>query len=212
MESIQEVDLTDETTTTHSQMTKSLATHNKFIEIEASIRRHQQAVAQHKIDLAQVNERALTTLTLVEKTASDVQHLTIATTDQITALRNEMRNEAAAQAQAQLDGFERMTALILRLTTPPNTDITEWQPPNQQTLAAYRSPDSTQDSDTMSTETLETDNQSSLAASPIKKKNRSDHRPSDLDDVRIQLNQSAQYDQEKSARNNSPRTPDAGDT
>ncbi|KAI2499378.1 hypothetical protein MHU86_15090 [Fragilaria crotonensis] len=50
-----------------------MMTQNKFAEIEASIRRHQQAVTKYQEDLAQVNERALITLTLVEKTAADVQ-------------------------------------------------------------------------------------------------------------------------------------------
>ena len=228
MDSLQEVDMTDETATTHSQMTKSMTTQNKFAEIEANIRRHQHAVEQHKKDLEQVNERALTTLTLVEKTAADVQHLTLATTDQITSLRNEMRQEAATQAQAQLDGFERMTALILQLTTPnstpdtnPNQSITEWRPHSLQSYEAQNSETNQtdqadqSDSDHMSTETIETDNQSSVAASPVKKKKLKDHRPqSSLDDVRINLNRPTppHHDQETSAQNKLPSTPDAGAT
>ncbi len=94
MDPIHELNTTDETATTHSQMTKSMTIQNKFAEIEASIRRHQQSVTQHQADLAQVNKGALITLTLVGKTAADVTQLSKHTTEQLTALRNEILQEA----------------------------------------------------------------------------------------------------------------------
>ncbi len=77
-----EFDMTgDETATTHSQMTKSLATtQNKFAELEAAIRRQQTAVLQHKAELALINTRALTTLSLVEAVSNNVLILTEDTT------------------------------------------------------------------------------------------------------------------------------------
>ena len=114
MDPNQELDTTDETAITHSQMTKSMKTQNKFAEIEASIRCHQQAVTQHQADL----------------TAADVKQLTEQTTEQLTALRNEKSQETTFQAQAQHAGFVRMMTLIQQLTEPPLTQPTalaSWQ-------------------------------------------------------------------------------------
>jgi hypothetical protein len=53
-------------------MTKSMATtQNKFAEIEAAIRRQQQAIKQHQEELTNINDRTLTTLSLVHTTAGD---------------------------------------------------------------------------------------------------------------------------------------------
>ncbi|KAI2506030.1 hypothetical protein MHU86_8441 [Fragilaria crotonensis] len=107
----------DETATTHSQMTKSLATtQNRFAELEAAIRRQQTSVLQHKEELALINTRALTTISLVEAVSKNVLTLTEDTTKQMTALRDELRREAELQAQAQRDNFSQMTDMIARLT------------------------------------------------------------------------------------------------
>ena len=219
MDPIPELDQTDETATTHSQMTKSMNTQNKFAEIEASIRRHQQAVTQHQADLAQENERALITLTLVEKPAADVQQLTEHTTEQLTALRNEIRQEAANQAQAQQEGFARMMDLIQHLTAASADSITTVEKVGQ---PAARSPDNShhsdneseyQDTDTMSTQTIETDNHSSIAASPVKKKNKRKSRDSTLATISKNINPTnPSSDQDHSAHYNHPRTPDDGET
>jgi hypothetical protein len=98
-------------------MTKSLATtQNKFMELEAAIRRQQTAVAQHKLELASINARALTTLSLVEEVSNNVLALTEDTTKQLTALRNELRSEAEQQAQVQRENFAQMTDMIAHLT------------------------------------------------------------------------------------------------
>lgn len=207
MDPIPELDLTDETATTHSQMTKSMNTQNKFAEIEASIRRHQQVVTQHQADLAQVNERALFTLTLVEETAADVQQLTEHTTEQLTTLRNEIRQEA---------GFARMMDLIQQLTAASadiTTIATVGQPAARSPDNSYHSDDESeyQDTDTMSAQTIETDNHSSIAASPVKKKRKS--RDSTLDTISKNLNPTPpSSDQDQSAHYNHPRTPDDGET
>ena len=116
---IQDFDLTgDNTTATQSQMTKSMTTtQNKFAEIEAAIRRQQQSIRQHQEELKNINERTLTTLSLVQTTADDVLQLTEDTARQFTELRNEIRREVSAQAAAQQIGFDNMTALFQRMIT-----------------------------------------------------------------------------------------------
>jgi hypothetical protein len=80
----------DDTTTTHSQMTKSMTTtQNKFAEIEMAIRRQQQAIKQHQEELTNINDRTLTTLSLVQTTAGDVLQLTEDTTRQFTTKSEE---------------------------------------------------------------------------------------------------------------------------
>ena len=216
MDSIQELDMTDETATTHSQMTISMTTHNKFAEIEASIRRHQQAVTQHQADLAQVNERALTTLTLVEKTAADVQQLTEHTTEQLTALRNEIRQEAMLQAQAQQAGFARMMTLIQQLTPAPLTQTTavaSWQAETTDYDSPHNSEAENADdaSDTMSTQTTDTEsNKSSIAASPVKKKSKRKSRDPGLSTISQNLNPLTPSNQDKGAQQSHPSTPEDG--
>jgi hypothetical protein len=171
----------DDTTTTHSQMTKSLTTtQNKFAEIEAAIRRQQHAITQHQEELTNINDRTLTTLSLVQTTAGDVLQLTEDTTRQFTELQNEIRREAAAQAAAQQTGFENMAALFHRLTsttvlTPPSDHVPTQSANEDSQLSA---PDDTNDADrdsyrdNLSTATMETDNHSSThARSPAKKRN-----------------------------------------
>jgi hypothetical protein len=113
-------------------MTKSMTTtQNKFAEIEAAIRQQQQAIKQHQDELTNINNRTLTTLSLVQRTAGDVLLLTEDTTRQFTKLRNETRREAAAQVAAQQIGIENMAALFHRLTsimvptTPFNPEQTQ---------------------------------------------------------------------------------------
>jgi hypothetical protein len=136
----QEFDITgDDTTATHSQMTKSMTTtQNKFAEIESAIRRQQQSIRQHQEELTNINARTLTTLSLVQTTADDVLQLTEDTTRQFTELRDEIRREAAAQAVAQRTGFENMTALFQRMmhttthlppSEPPLTQPAPQTPP-----------------------------------------------------------------------------------
>jgi hypothetical protein len=71
-----------------------------------------------------------------------------------------------------------------------------------------------QDSDTMSIQTTETENQSSIAASPVKKKSKRKSRDSTLlNTISKTLNPpSPPSDQDKSAQYTNPRTPDDGET
>lgn len=214
----EEFDLTgDETATTNSQMTKSLATtQNRFAELEAAIRRQQTAVIQHKAELALINTRALTTLSLVEAVSKNVLTLTEDTTKQLTALRDELRSEAELQAQVQRDNFSQMTDMIMRLTARLPIPIPAFQQTPDTSVGAMQSEDSDEQedeySDTMSTQTVETDNQSSVAAaSPAHKKNKRRSRDSFGESVRDHLQpQPPPSDQDKSAQYKSNRTPDAG--
>jgi hypothetical protein len=198
-------------------------TQTKFADIEAAIRRQQQSIKQHQEELMNINARTLTTLSLVQATAEDVLQLTENTTRQLTELRDEIRREAAAQAEAQQIGFANMTALFhsltRRTTTPPTT---QFDPPcTQPAIATAKSSDSDDDEedsdvliDDMSTETVETDNQSSAyAKSPEKKRNKRKARDPSLTSIRRSLlSKQSQHDQESSAQYNSDSTPDAGET
>jgi hypothetical protein len=173
-----EFDMTgDETATTHSQMTKSLVTtQNKFAELEAAIRRQQTAVLQHKAELALINTRALTTLSPVEAVSNNVLILTEDNTKQLTALRLELQNEAELQAQTQRDNFSHMTEMIARLTARlpiPPTTTKRYTDAAEDANQSDDSDAQEEFSDTMSTQTVETDNQSSVAAaSPAHKRTR----------------------------------------
>ncbi len=212
----QELDLTgDDTTATHSQMTKSMTTtQTKFAEIEAAIRRQQQSIRQNQEELTNINARTLTTLSLVQTTTDDVLQLIDNTTRQITELRNEIRREAAAQAEAQQIGFANMMALFRSLTstTTPTTQFDS--PPTQLATETPSRSDSDNDSETsvhddMSSETKETNNQSSAyAKSPEKKRNKRTTRDPSLKSIRRSLNSSAQHDQEPRAHYTSDSTPD----
>ncbi len=215
MDPIHELNTTDETATTHSQMTKSMTTQNEFAEIEASIRRHQQSVTQHQADLAQVNKGALITLTLVGKTAADVTQLSKHTTEQLTALRNEILQEATLQAPAQQAGFARMMTFIQQLTAPPliqPTDLASWQAETTDYESPHHSEAENADdaSDTMSTQTIETDNLSSIASFPVKKKIKRKSQDLALSTISQNLNPSNPSNQDKSAPYSTPSTPEEG--
>jgi hypothetical protein len=218
----QEFDLIgDDTTATHSQMTKSTTTtQNKFAEIESVIRQQQQSIRQHQEELTNINARTLTTLSLVQTTADDVLQLTEDTTRQFTELRDEIRREAAAQAAAQQTGFNNMTALFQRMMHT-TTHTPHFEPPltqpAMQTPPLSNSDDDDEDSealiDHISTETVETDNQSSIyARSPAKKKNKRKTRDPTLNPIRKSLEPPAQLDQEPRAHYNSDSTLGEGAT
>ena len=165
-------DTGDDTATTHSQMTKSLATtQHKFSEMEAAIRKHQLALSANKIELALVNERTLTTMSLVQRTSADVLKLQEDTAKQFTKLQF----EAEKQAQERRDEFAMMKAMIAALTQS-QTFTQNTPPPSASSEDSVHSTctegsDNQVDSDTMSTQTMETDNHSSsVAASPAHKK------------------------------------------
>ena len=173
-------------------------TQNKFMEIEAAIGQQQQSISQHQEELTNINARTLTTLSLVQTTADDVLQLTEDTTRQFTELRNEIRREAAAQAAAQQTGFDNMTALFQRMLN--NTTLTTQfdSPSTQPATETPSSSDSDDDADNsdvliddMSTETVETDNQSSTyARSPEKKRNKRKTRDPSLKSISKSLHHS----------------------
>jgi hypothetical protein len=209
----------DDTTATHSQMTKSLTTtQNKFAEIEAAIRRQQLSIRQLQEELKNMHARTLTTLSLVQTTADDVLQLTKDTTRQFTELRAEIRREAAVQAAAQQTGFDNMTALFQRMMHP-TTPTAYFEPPSTQPAtetshtsdSEYEEDDYDGLPDNMSTATIETDNQSSThARSPEKKRNKRKTRDPSLKSIRKSIHSLSHHDQGPRAHYNSDSTPDDG--
>jgi hypothetical protein len=202
-------------------MTKSMTTtQNRFAEIEVAIRRQQQAIKQHQEELTNINDRTLTTLSLVQTTVGDVLQLTEDTRRQFTEIRNEIRREAAAQAAAQQIGFDNMAALFHRLTnttapTPP-ADHESTQSVNDDSNPSASNYDDDDASEVvrynMSTATMETDNQSSThARSPAKKRNKRKTRNPTLNSLRQSIHPSAHCAQEVRAHYDSDSTPDDGE-
>ena len=149
----------------------------------------------------------------MKKTAADVQQLTEHTTAQLTAIRNEIRHEATLQAQAQQAGFARMMTLIQQLTAPltQSTAPASWaETTDYESSHPSEADNAEDDSDTMSTQTIETDNQSSIAASPVKKKSKRKSRDPTLNTVSQNLNLSNPSNQDKGASNSNLSTPEDG--
>lgn len=195
-------------------------TQNKFAEIEAAIRRQQHSIRQHQEELTHINERTLTTLSLVQTTAGDVLQLTDDTTRQFQELRNELRREAAAQATAQQIGFDNMTALFQSMSNnmlpttrlePTSTQPSSLSPTHFETQA--EDSDSEALIDDMSTDTEETDNHSSThAKSPVKKKNKTRASDLSLRSIRRSLNSpTTPFDDQEPSAQNQDSTPGEGD-
>ena len=202
----------DETATTQSQMTKSLATtQNKFTEMEAAIRKHQAALTDHKKEIAIVNNRTLTTLELVQQTSVDVLQLQEATTERF----NELKAATEADARERREEFALMKAMIASLT---QTQLASSATTHSSDASATStgSPDSDSEhfyggSDNMSTQTVETDNQTP-ATSPRKQRDKRKDRDNGLESIRRNINQQPPHDQDKSAQYKSHSTPGAGTT
>ena len=106
-------DITDDTVTTQSQMTKSqTTTQNRFYKMKAAIRRQQNALQRHTAELQQVNERAVITMEICQATSTNILELRETTTNQLS----EVRQEADRQANEQPESIARMTALSEQLT------------------------------------------------------------------------------------------------
>ena len=90
---------TDDTATTHSQMTKSLSsTQNRFYELKSSIRRQQTALTNHNAEVQKINQHAITTLDLCQQTSTHVLELRDeATTNQL----RDIRENADVQAHSE---------------------------------------------------------------------------------------------------------------
>jgi hypothetical protein len=171
-----------------------------------------------KEELTNINDRTLTTLSLVQFTAGDVLQLTEDTTRQFMELWNNKRQEAAAQVAAQQIGSRKMAALFHRLTntTVPTTPF-DPEPATQLATDDLHHSDFEDDDDNsdtlrdyMSTATMETDNQSSThARSPPKKRSKRNTRNPTLSSIRRSLsNPTAHYVQEACAHYDSTSTPD----
>jgi hypothetical protein len=202
---------TDDTVTTHSQMTKSFSsTQNRFSELESTIRRQQKALKDHNIELQQINERAIITLDLCQQTSTHVLELREDTTNQL----RDIRANAEAQAQEQRESFARMTELIANLTSR----ISATASTHLTTRSSDTSSSSDSESDSMSVNTHASTHPRSVHIGPsprVKKNKRKTIEEENLDEVRSNLNPSPKTppsDQDKGAQYNEDSTPDAGDT
>ena len=196
----------DETATTHSQMTKSLATtQNKFTEMEAAIRKQQAALTAHKKEIELVNKRTFTSLELVQQTSADVLQLQEATTDRF----NELKAAAEADAKERRAEFAMMKAMIAGFT---QTQLTQQSEASDSSTGTQDS-DNLDGSDTMSTQTVETDNQTpSATTSPRKQRQKRKERDRGLDSIRQNINPQPPHDQDPSAQYIPNSTPGAGTT
>ncbi|KAI2499372.1 hypothetical protein MHU86_15084 [Fragilaria crotonensis] len=108
-----------------------------------------------------------------------------------------------------------MMQLIQQLTatSTESTALDTWQPAARSPDNSYHSDEESdhQDYDTMSTQTIETDNHSSMAASPVKKKTNANH-VTPLSTPSAKISTPLPSDQDKSAQYTNPRTPDDGET
>jgi hypothetical protein len=210
-----EQNATDDTVTTQSQMTKSqTTTQNRFYEMEAAIRRQQNALQRHTAELQQVNERAVTTMEICQATSNNILSLSETTKNQLC----EIRQDVDRQATEQRESIARMTAMIEQLTHQRQDNARQ-----RDTNAATRNPDlydttseedEESDSDSMSTNTPnERHSQGLLQASPRHKKDKRKTREPGLRSVRQNLNpKTPPPDQDPSAQYKIRRTPDDGDT
>jgi hypothetical protein len=109
-----------DTNTTSSLMTKSLATHQRFQDLENAIRQQNIDTRSHQTEFQKVNTRfdelegrVLTTMTFCKDTSQNVLELRKETNENILG----MRQAATAQAEEFRNAFANMTRMINSLTS-----------------------------------------------------------------------------------------------
>ncbi|KAI2511594.1 hypothetical protein MHU86_2848 [Fragilaria crotonensis] len=190
-----------DTNTTSSLMTKSLATQQRFQDLENAIRQQNIDTRLHQAEFLRMNTRfdelegrVLTTMAFCKDTSQNVLELRRETNDNLLS----MRQEAATQAAEFRDAFANMTQIIHSMAINRNTD-----------LVAHDSDSSTtsSQSDTMSVQSLDT---AKHGTSPRKKKGKRRRNQSHLNSITKDHN--PKHDQDPSAQYKTDRTPDAGET
>ena len=185
-----------DTNTTSFFMTKSLATQQRFQELESIIRQQNTDMRSHQAEFKSVNtrfdgleERVLTTMTFCKDTSQNVLELRKETNENILG----MRQEAAAQAQEFRNTFAHMTRIInaLAVHIAPESDS------ESSAISIH--------SDSMSVQSRDTTKQ---GTSPRKKKGKRTLHQSQLDSLR--KNPDPKHDQDPSAQDDLNSTPDDG--
>jgi hypothetical protein len=177
-------------------MTKSLATQQRFQELESIIRQQNTDIRSHQAEFKSVNtrfdgleERVLTTMTFCKDTSQNVLELRKETNENILG----MRQEAAVQAQEFRNTFAHMTRIInaLAVHIAPESDS------ESSAISIH--------SDSMSVQSRDTTKQ---GTSPRKKKGKRTLHQSQLDSLR--KNPDPKHDQDPSAQDDLNSTPDDG--
>jgi len=188
--------LTD-TNATSSIMTKSLATQQRFHDLENAIRQQNTDIRSHQAAFLTVNnrfdeldERVLTTMTFCKDTSQNVLELRKETNENILRLRQ----EASAQAEELRKMFLDMTRIINSLTHIPETTVDD--------------DDSCATSDQSDNMSVQSHDTTKHGTSPRKKKDK--RRRKHLNLASITTNHNPTYDQDPSAPNTQNRTPDDG--
>ncbi len=199
LESTTHQSMTD-TSTTNSLMTKSLATQQRFHELESVIRQQNQDIRAHQAAFLAVNtrfdelleERVITMMTFCKDTSQNVLELRKETNENILG----MRQEASTQAAKFRQTFAHLTKMMTSIagssgTTDDDDDSTA----------------SSDQSDNMSVKSLDT---TKHGTSPRKKKGKRRRQDRNLDS--ITKNHNPTPDQDPSARYKEKSTPDDVET
>ena len=209
---------TDDTATTHSQMTKSLATtQQKFNDIEAAIRRQNKEIKTHQLEFGKVNQRfddldlrGLQTLQFCQEASQNVLELRQETSNNISSMRheaNEDRNEVRNSLAHMAELIQSLTAQMLTARTYPTGRGSETSVNSDSNHSSTKS----EMSDNMSIHSTDVDLNAFLAHSPEKKKSRKRNSHDEpLDSVKHNLNPKPPPDQDSSGQHNPPCTPDGG--
>ncbi|KAI2499330.1 hypothetical protein MHU86_15174 [Fragilaria crotonensis] len=199
LESTTQQSMTD-TSTTNSLMTKSLATQQRFHELESVIRQQNIDIRAHQAAFLAVNtrfddleERVITTMTFCKDTSQNVLELRKETNENILG----MRQEASAQAAEFRQTFAHLTKMMTSLAgSSGSTDADEDD-----------STASSDQSDNMSVQSLDT---TKHGTSPRKQKGKRRRQNRNLDS--ITKNHNPKPDQDPSAQYKENSTPDEGET
>lgn len=190
--------LTD-TNTTSSLMTKSLATQQKFHDLETAIRQQNTDTRLHQAEFVRMNTRfdelegrVLTTMAFCKDTSQNVLELRKETNDNLLSLRQ----EALTQAAEFRNAFANMTQIIHSMANNNHEEDSDSSETSAQTQ-----------SDNMSVQSLDT---AKHGTSPRKKKSKRRRQQKTLDS--ITKNHHPNHDQDPSAQYNEDSTPDGGET
>ena len=188
--------LTD-TNTTSSLMTKSLATQQRFQELENAIRQLNTDTRLHQAEFLRMNTRfdelegrVLTTMALCKDTSQNVLELRQETNDNLL----NMRQDAAIQAAELRTAFAEMTQVIHSMVNPRDSTNA-----SDSSTASFQS-------DNMSVQSFDT---AKHGTSPRKKKGKRRRNQTHLDSITKEHN--PKHDQDPSAQYKSDSTPGAGD-
>jgi hypothetical protein len=180
-------------------MTKSLATQQRFHELESVIRQQNNDIRAHQAAFFAVNtrfdeleERVITTMTFCKDTAQNVLELRKETNENILGMRLEASAQAAKFRQTLAHLTKMMTSIAGSSGTTDDDD---------------NSTASSDQSDNMSVQSLDTPKHGS---SPRKKKGKRRRQNRNFDS--ITKNHNPKPDQDPSAHYKEKSTPDKGET